>query len=67
MGSQRVGHNIATEQQHTDCIGMPSKNTPSRIPLQLVTVSPKFMETEKVKQNEKTEEMLSVERARENP
>ena len=61
MGSQRVGHNIATEQHHTDCIGMPPKNTPSRIPLQLATVSPKFIETEKVKQNEKTGELISIE------
>ena len=32
-----------------------------------MTVSPKFMETEKVKQNEKTEEPISIEWARENP
>ena len=33
---------------------------------QQVTVSPKFAEAEKVKQNEKAEELLSIERAREN-
>ena len=32
-----------------------------------VTVSPKLMETEKVKQNEKAEKLLSIERVREKP
>ena len=49
---------------HSVCIGMlPHKNTSSR--LQYLTVSPKFIEAEKVKQNEKAEELLTIERARE--
>ena len=51
---------------HTDWTRMlPHKDTPSR--LGWVNVSPNFIETEKVKQNEKTEEFVSIERTRENP
>ena len=42
---------------------LPQKNTPSR--QQLVTVSPNFIEMETVKQIEKTEELILMERARE--
>ena len=49
---------------HTGGIGLlPQKNTPSR--QQLVTVSPNFIEMETVKQIEKTEELILMERARE--
>lgn len=47
------------------CIGtFPHKNMPSRP--QQIAVSPKFIETEKLKQNEKAE-LLSVERQEKNP
>ena len=39
---------------------LPHNNTPLRP--QSVTVLPKFTEAEKVKQNEKAEELLSIER-----
>ena len=49
---------------HTDCIGMlPQRDTPSR--WGYITVSPNFTETKKGKQNEKTEEFVSIERTRE--
>ena len=49
---------------HTGGIGLlPQKNTPSR--QQLATVSPNFIEMETVKQIEKTEELILMERARE--
>ena len=38
-----------------------------RSSLQKVTISPKFIDVEKVEPNEKAEELLSIERARENP
>ena len=49
-----------------DCIGTLSyKDTSLRV--QQITVSLNFTEKEKVKQNEKTEEFVSIERTRENP
>ena len=48
--------------EHAVCIGiLPHKDTP-----QQTTVSPKYIDIEKVKQNNKTEEVVSFERAREN-
>ena len=44
---------------------LPHKNTLLR--LQQVTVSPNFLEAEKVKQTEKAEELLSTERTKEKP
>ena len=50
-----------THWAHTDCIGMlPHKDTP----LRPGCVSPYFIETEKVKQSEKTEEFVSKEKTR---
>ena len=57
---------LAFHWAHIDNTGMlPYKDTTSR--QELITVSPNFPETEKVKQNEKTEEFVSTERTRENP
>lgn len=44
---------------------LPHKNTPSTS--QKAIVSPTFIEAEKAKQNEKAEELLSIEREKENP
>ena len=42
---------------------LPQRDTPSR--WGYITVSPSFTETKKVKQNETTEEFVSIERTRE--
>ena len=42
---------------------LPQRDTPSR--RGYITVSPNFIETKKVKQNEKTEEFASIKRTRE--
>ena len=55
-----------SNQTHTDCTGkFPHKDNPSR-PRQ-ATVSPSFMGTEEIKQNEKTDGFALIERTRENP
>jgi len=57
---------LTPKAAHTVHTGMlPHKNTPSRP--QHETIPPKSRETEKVKKNEKAEELLSIKRAGENP
>ena len=53
-------HSPTTANGHTQT--HPYKNTPSGP--QWVTFSPNFIKTEKVKQNEKTDEFVSVNRTR---
>lgn len=53
-----TGHTVSTGT-------FPHKNSTSRP--QQVTGSPKFIEAEKVKRNEKAEDLLSIERVREKP
>ena len=52
---------------HIDCIGMLPLKDPPFQELAQVSVSCNFIETEKDKQNEKTEKFVSVERTGENP
>ena len=62
-GSHRIQLSHQSHWAHTDCIGMlPLKDMPSRP--DYVTVSRNFTETEKVKQNKKTEEFVPNERKR---